>query len=155
MRFKIFGPLIPILVLIYFATSCASTSKAPEIKSNEAKEFKTVHDKGVVYLYRPGRAVGAATQTQIKVNGSDAGGTGPGTFFKWELEPDTYTFSCYTPESSAVVELDVKPGKQYFLRQDTRLGVGSGRVTLKEVDEKTGKEAVKGYKLLHSTYRQK
>jgi hypothetical protein len=49
--------------------------------------------------------------------------------------------------------LDVKAGGQYFLRQDTRLGVSSGRVTLKQVDETTGREAVKKFKLLQSTYK--
>lgn len=144
--------LFPILILVYFAASCASTSKAPESKSEEAKKFDAPAGKGVVYLYRPGRAYGAAIQTQIKVNGRDAGGTGPGTFFRWELEPGTYTFSCFTPESSAVIELDVKAGKQYFLRQDIRMGISTGRVTLNEVDEATGQEAVKNFKLLQSTY---
>ena len=109
-------------------------------------------DKGVVYLYRPGRAVGAAAQTQIKINGKDAGGTGPGTFFKWDLEPGKYVFSCFTSESSAAAEINVEANKQYFLRQDTRIGINDGRVTLIEVDETTGKNAVKKGKLLVSTY---
>ena len=133
--------------------ACAGASKATQEKSDSAKEFAMPDGKGVVYLYRPGRAVGAASQTQIKVNGLDAGGTGPGTFFRWELTPDTYTFSCFTTESSAVVELDVKANKQYFLRQDTRLGVANGRVTLKEESESTGMKGVGSSKLLISTYR--
>lgn len=140
------------IAVIFLLTNCASTSKAPDSKSASAKEFQTLPDKGVVYLYRPGRAVGAATQTQIKVNGKDAGGTGPGTFFKWDLEPGKYVFSCYTSESSAAAELNVEENKQYFLRQDTRIGINDGRVTLTEVDETTGKEAVTKGKLLISTY---
>ena len=144
---------LSITFLVFFFTSCASTSKATSDKDETAKEFNTNPDKGVVYIYRPGRMVGAAGQTQIKINGQDAGGSGPSTYFQWELEPGTYTFSCFTAESSAVVELDVKPNKLYFLRQDTRIGLGNGRVTLKEVDESTGKDAVKGYELLISTYK--
>ncbi len=141
------------LVIAYFVSGCASTSKAPASKSDDAKAFNKVTEKGVVYLFRPGRAVGAAKQTQIKVNGMDAGGTGPGTFFKWELKPGPYTFSCFTSESSAILELDVKAGEQYFLRQDTRLGVSGGRVTLKQVNESTGMQEIKKFKLLQSTYR--
>jgi hypothetical protein len=48
--------------------------------------------------------------------------------------------------------VDVKAGEHYFLRQDERLGINGGRVTLKAVDEKTGMEAVKKSKLLVSTY---
>ena len=124
---------IPIVVLAWFTTSCASTSKAPESKSNEAKAFNAPADKGTVYLCRTGRAVGAAGQLKVKVNSTDAGGTGPGTFFKWDFKPGTYTFASSTGESSAVVQLDVKAGQVYYLRQDARMGVSSGRVKMKEV----------------------
>jgi len=48
--------------------------------------------------------------------------------------------------------LDVKPGEVYYLRQDARMGVSSGRVTMKEVDSKKGRDEVKGCKLLLSSY---
>ncbi len=140
------------IVITIVLFGCASTSKATIDKSDAAKTFNKNPELGVVYVYRPGRAVGAATQTQIKINGMDAGGTGPGTFFRWELPAGNYKFSCFTVESSAVVEVDVKAGEHYFLRQDERLGINGGRVTLKAVDEKTGMEAVKKYNLLVSTY---
>ena len=82
----------------------------------------------------------------------DAGGTGPGTFFRWDLTPGTYTFLSSTGESSAVVQLDVKAGKVYYLRQDMRMGLDAGRVTLKEVDSKQGMKEVKNCKLLVSAY---
>jgi hypothetical protein len=138
--------------LSIFAYGCASTSKASGDKSAEAKSFSAHNDKGTVYLYRTGRAVGAAGQLSVKVNSTDAGGTGPGTFFKWDLKPGTYTFSSSTDESSAVIELDVKAGKVYFIRQDARMGVSSGRVTMKKVDSKKGEEEVQGCKLLVSSY---
>lgn len=107
-----------------------------------------------MYLYRPGRAVGAAASSQIKINGIDAGGIGPGTFFRWELTPGTYAFSAFTTESSAVVEVDVIAGEHYFIRQDERLGISSGRVTIVVQDEATGKAGVENCKLLVSAYRQ-
>ena len=82
----------------------------------------------------------------------DAGGTGPGTFFRWDLKPGTYTFASSTGESSAVVQLEVKAGQLYFIRQDARMGIESGRVTIKEVDEKQGKSEVGSCKLLVSAY---
>ena len=57
-----------------------------------------------------------------------------------------------TGESSAVVQIDVKPGQVYYQRQDARLGVGNGRVTIKEVDSKKGKNEVNNCKLLVSSY---
>ena len=140
------------VLLAFFAVSCASTSKAPESKSNEAKSFEAPADKGSVFLYRTGRAVGAAGQLSVKVNGKSAGGTGPGTFFRWDLKPGTYTFMSATAESSAVVQLEVKAGKLYFIRQDARLGIDRGRVTMKEVGHKQGEKEVQTCKLLVSSY---
>ena len=140
------------MIMTLILASCASTSKAPESKSYEAKTFTVPSDKGRVYLYRTGRAVGAAGQLNVKVNSNDAGGTGPGTFFKWDLNPGTYTFSSSTSESSAIVELDVKAGQVYFIRQDARLGIDKGRVTMKEVDSSKGQNEVKKCKLLVSAY---
>ena len=132
---------------------CASTSKASAEKDTAAKEFNAPSDKGVVYLYRVGRAVGAAGTTSVQVNGNDAGAMGPGTFMRWELAPNEYVFSCKTSESSATVEIDVKPGKLYFIKQNVHIGINDSRVSMKEVDEATGKKVVSGSKLLVSTYR--
>ena len=88
----------------------------------------------------------------VKINSVDAGGTGPGTFFKWDLKPGTYTFSSSTGESSAVVQIDVKAGQVIFIRQDARMGIDNGRVTLKEVDTNKGQKEVTSCKLLVSSY---
>lgn len=151
-RQKRFFQLLPILIMTLILGSCASTSKAPESISNEAKSFSAPADKGTVYLYRTGRAVGAAGQLMVKINSIDAGGTGPGTFFKWDLKPGTYTFSSSTGESSAVVQIDVKAGQVIFIRQDARMGIDNGRVTMKEVDPNKGQKEVTNCKLLVSSY---
>jgi hypothetical protein len=54
-------------------------------------------DKGILYLYCPGRTVVAIISTQIKVNGMDV-----------ELTPGIYTFSWFSSESSAVIGIDQK-----------------------------------------------
>ncbi len=145
-----------LVILILFSStlfiSCASVSKAPAEKSDAAKSFKAPADRGTVYLYRTGRAVGAAGQLSVKINGQEAGGTGPGSFFKWDFKPGVYTFLSSTPESSATQQIDVKAGEVYFIRQDARMGVSSGRVTMKIVDDKKGKDEVKGCKLLVSSF---
>ena len=144
--------IVTMLTVVLFGTGCASTSKAPESKNSEAKTFVAPDDRGSVFLYRTGRAVGAAAQIMVKVNSLDAGGTGPGTFFRWDLNPGTYTFSSSTGESSAVVQLEVKAGQLYFIRQDARMGIESGRVTMKEVNENQGKSEVNSCKLLVSSF---
>lgn len=144
---------LTVLVLTFsIFTGCASTSKTSQSQSDEAKSFEAPEDRGAVFLYRTGRAVGAAGQLGVRVNSDPAGGTGPGTFFRWDLKPGTYTFSSSTGESSAVIQLDVQLGQLYFIRQDARLGIDSGRVTMKEVDSKKGKQEVKKCKMLVSSY---
>ena len=149
---KTFFALVFVFIGLLFATSCASTAGASSEKSEAAKEFNKVPDKGVVYLYRPGRFVAAAVSTPIKVNGQNAGGTGPGTFFRWELKPGTYVFSAQTGESSAAVEIEVKAGEHYFVMQSEHIGLNTTRVSMKQVDEKTGMKEVSSKKLLVSTY---
>lgn len=138
------------LPLLY---QCASTSKASEEKSEAAKTFTAPEGRGVVYLYRTGRLYLSALQYQVKINGIDAGGSGPGTFFRWELKPGTYTISSFTNESSAVAEVAVEAGKLYFFEQGVKIGLTQGgRVQIKQMDEATGKKAVEGSKMLVSAY---
>jgi len=141
-----------IMLALPLVIGCAGTSKAPSEDTEAAMSFEVPDDKGVVYLYRLGRAVAAANVSIVKVNSLEAGGTGPSTFFRWELKPGTYTFSASTGESSKTVQLQVEAGKLYFIEQNIRLGLSEGRVQLKEVDEKTGKKNIQGMKMLVSAY---
>ena len=147
-----FGLLLSALLLAAGASACASVSHAPETVSAEAKTSDVPEGRGSVILYRRGRAVGAALATQIKINGTDAGGTGPGTFFRWDLTPGSYAFSASSNESSATVRVDVEAGRVYFIEQMERLGLQSGRVQLQTRDEATGKSQIQGLKLLVSPY---
>jgi hypothetical protein len=133
-------------------TGCATTSTVSVEESEAAKSFEAPADRGTVFLYRSGRAVGAAGSIEVRVNGQTAGGTGPGTFFRWDLEPGTYTFYSITGEASATVSLSVEAGSIYFIRQDARMGLNEGRVTMKEVDAATGKDAIQSMKMLVSAY---
>ena len=136
-----------------FLFSCASVPKASESADLEAKNFTPLTDKGSVFPYRPGRVLGAAFQYQVKVNSIDAGGTGPGTYFRWDLKPGTYSISSSTTESSATVQVKVEAGKLYFYEQNNKIGfMQGGRIFINEVDEKTGKAAVTESKLLVSAY---
>ena len=147
------GLLLLFTICSLLLTDCASTSKSSAENDAAAKTFATSETKGIVYLYRPGRAFAGSIQTPIKINGLDAGGAGPGTYFKWELQPGKYTVSSATQGSSAVVELDVEPGKLYFLMQDYKFDVVMGaKVTIENTDAGKGKKAVEKSKLLISPY---
>ena len=86
--------------LAALALGCANVSTAPAEADIAAKNFEPLEGQGVVYLYRPARAMGAAIQMQVTVNGDTAGGTGPGTYFRFDLPPGLHTFMSSSPESS-------------------------------------------------------
>ena len=58
--------ILSIFISSALITGCASVSKAPTEKSDAAKSFEAPADRGTVYLYRTGRAVGAAGQLSVK-----------------------------------------------------------------------------------------
>jgi hypothetical protein len=132
--------------------ACATVSTEAEEVSTAAKNFDPLEDKGVVFLYRRGRMVGAAGSIQVTVNGQPAGGLGPGTFFRWNVEPGTYTFLSSTGESSGTVVLTVEAGNVYFIEQTMRMGVDSGRVTMNERDAATGEPQVEGLNMAVSAW---
>jgi hypothetical protein len=141
------------LVLVAVGVAaCASTSNASPEMTEAAKNFEAPDDKGLVFLYRTGRMVGAAGAIEVSVNGQAAGGTGPGTFFRWELEPGSYTFHSSTGEASATVALEVEAGAVYFIEQNARMGLNTGRVSMEEVDAQRGRSQVSNMQLLVSAY---
>ena len=50
------------------------------------------------------------------------------------------------------MELNVKAGELYFIRQDARIGIDKGRVSMKEVSDNKGKKEIQGCRLLVSAY---
>ena len=146
------APSVLLTLLAIGLAACASTSNASPEVSAAAKSFEAPDDKGLVFLYRTGRAVGAANAIEVRVNGQPAGGTGPGTFFRWELEPGSYTFYSATGEAAATVALEVKAGEVYFIEQTARMGLNSGRVSMEEVDAERGRSQVSTMQLLVSAY---
>jgi hypothetical protein len=130
----------------------ASSSKAPAQESEAAKSLDIPAGRGLVYLCRTGKAIGAGNSIEVKVNGQPAGGTGPSMFFRWALKPGSYNFYSSTSESSATVALQVEAGKVYFVEQIARLGVNSGRVSMNEVDQQKGESMIQSMQLLVSAY---
>ena len=144
-----------LFLIIPFLFGYSLRSDQNIVQTNTINDTIQIPQKGTVYLYRTGRAVGAVVKTQVKVNGRDAGGIGNNSYFEWELTPGVYTFSCYTKESNPIIEIDVKANEKYYIRQDQRMGLtNDGRVTLKQVDDSKATKEMKKAKKLVSSYRE-
>lgn len=143
-----------LLFLVGMSTlySCASATKAPESKDFEAKKFQSIDDKSVLYIYRTSRALNAGGLTSVMLDAHSIGDLRTGRYFRVEVAPGNHKIQCRTPESSAVVDLNCEAGKIYYFKQNEHIGIETSRVSLKEVSEKKGKEAVLGKKLLVDAY---
>ena len=144
--------IVSVFFIIPFIFGFSLKSNPNIVKQTSTLDTIQIPQKGTVYMYRVGRALGMVVKIQVKVNGRDAGGIGNNSYFEGELESGAYTFSAFTKESSPIVEIDVKPGEKYYLRIDQRVGLTQGgRVTLKQVDDsKATKEMKKANKLVSS-----
>ena len=147
--------IVALFLIIPFLFGYTLRSDQNIVQTNSINDTIQIPQKGTVYLYRTGRAVGAVVKTQVKVNGRDAGGIGNNSYFEWELDSGVHTFSAFTKESSPIVEVDVKPGEKYYLRIDQRVGLTQGgRVTLKQVDDSKATKEMKKAKKLVTSYRE-
>jgi len=107
MKTKI-GLIVSLILFISLFFGFTLVSNANIIKGNSTNDTIQIPQKGTVYLYRTGRAVGLVIKSQVKINGLDVGGLGNNSYFEWELDPGVYTFTSYTKESSPVIQIDVK-----------------------------------------------
>lgn len=138
-------------LIFFFLLACAS-KKVAQSQSESSDTSRLHEERATVYLYRIDPATGATGQLGVRVNGMDAGGTTPNTFFKWELKPGTYTFMTYTKKASVSMEVKVKAGRFYFIRQEARMGINEGKVSMRQVSESKGNGEVVQCKLLVSSY---
>jgi len=146
--------ILSLILIIPVFLGFSVESNGNIVRNYSINDTIKIPQKGIVYLYRVGRAVGAIVKTQIKIDGKDAGGLGNNSYFEWDLEPGSYIFTCFTKESSPAIEIDVKPNEKYYIRQDQRIGLtNGGRVTLKEVSESKGLQEMRKAKKLISSYK--
>lgn len=145
--------IAPLFLIIPFLFGYSIKTNSTIVKTNFSNDTIIIPQKGTVYMYRIGKAVGAVIKSQVKINGKEAGALGNKSFFEWELEPGKYIFTSYTKESNPVIEIDVKPNQKYYIRQDKRIGLtNDGRVTLKLVNEATGASEVGKLRKVISNY---
>lgn len=101
------------LATLLAIAACAPLPPTPQ--DIEAKQFRPVPEKAVVYLFRdaPDFADDAAA---VMVNDSIQGTTYPGTYFRLELAPGRHRVSGFAGDSG-IIEFEVQPGTIRFLQQ--------------------------------------
>lgn len=102
---------------------------------------------GLVYIYRPGKVMGAAVSYQIKANGVPITRVNPGGYYAYLAKPGEIEFLAKT-ESSSSITIDVKPGETYYIKGTVGVGFFVGRPHLVLVPTEVGEKEIEKCKLL-------
>jgi len=129
-------------------SGCASVPMASMDADKEAKKFKASSNKSNIYLYR-NESMGGAIAMTVSLDGRMAGKTGPKTYFLWQVTPGKHEIASHT-ENTAKIILDTKPGNNYYVWQEVKMGMWAPRSQLHEVDTEKGQKAVNECKLANS-----
>jgi len=135
--------IIFFLVPLLFCIGCAAkVPLAPSTLDLAAKEFPFSPGKANIYIFRAESGFGAAILFQIFLDGSLKGGIAEGTYLFLKTTAGEHTISTFSNENQDSVTLKIEEGKNYFLEVEAKWGVMTARVRIKQVDEKSGREAV-------------
>ena len=131
------------LVSALVLTSCAQVPLVSESLDKEAKAFAPAPESASLYIYR-NEIIGGAAALGLIVNGRNVAQTGPQTYAYFRLTPGKYLVESRGAENTAQQEQELRPGNNYFLWQEVKLGMILGpRTALHFVDEATGQAGVK------------
>jgi PBP1b-binding outer membrane lipoprotein LpoB len=120
---------------------CAATppSPAPEADA-EARLFKPVADKAVIYILRD-RGDFFTGPVRLTVDGKDVGETVPNTYLRVETEPGTKVIVSRT-DPPATLELKTLSGGLYYVWQDVTAERLREYSALRVVDRNTARQVL-------------
>ena len=133
--------LLPTILAV--VTGCASVPMESADNNLNAKAFPTPEPgKAGLYIYRDSFA-GKALKRDIYLDGTCLGPTADKVFFYTQVDGDrTHTISTETEFSHNHLRLDLYAGKNYFVRQTSKVGVFTGGAGLEAVSEAEGKRVI-------------
>lgn len=127
-------------------SGCASVPMTSESEDLAAKQFAPPAGKAHVYVYRGG-GVGTAVVAQTILDGRITGSLAPNTYELLIVSPGSHVLTTSGGfENVEQVNFQSSAGQNYFFKLGLGMGLVMPRVSLKQVDEETGREAVRGSK---------
>jgi hypothetical protein len=134
------------LAVALLVSGCANVQKASQADSQNAKVFKPITDKAVIYVYRD-EVIGAAIKMTVSVDGVMAGQTGPKSFLQLAVTPGHHTIVSKA-ENDATLDIDAEAGKAYYVWQEVKIGIIAARSKLHLMSEGEGQAGVGKCELL-------
>ncbi|WP_288063558.1 DUF2846 domain-containing protein [Rodentibacter caecimuris] len=141
------------LSVVLFLTACAKEPIASQEEMVNAKQFKAPpKNKSALYVYRENHFGGYALRKAISIDGKEIGSLVRGTFLYTLLPPGQHRISTYSEFGRNHLDLSMKEGKNYFVKQELKMGVFFAGAKLTEVSENQGKQDISQLKM--TTIRQ-
>ena len=114
LRLRLLPLLLVSLLIVIFLASCVG-ARPPSPADIEAKQFRPLPDKAVVYLYRiiPDFS---DRPTSFTLDGQFHGSTYPGTYYRLELQPGPHRIGGFASDSGRI-DFHTEPGRIYYVRQ--------------------------------------
>ncbi len=109
-----------------------------------AKKFITNNNKSNIYIYRNETL---SERVTVTIDEKIIGDTGPKTFLKVTINPGKHTISSLA-ENVSKVTLNTKPGHNYYIWQENKMGISMTHTKLHIVSEIDGKKGVRECKLV-------
>lgn len=141
------GLLITLLIIVALSASgCANYSRmAPNNKDKVAKQFETVKDKAVIYVFR--NKSGMETKMPVKINGHEVAKTRSHTFFRVEVNPGEHEISSDEGIFSSIT-INTVPGENYFILQEVVQSANKTGSNFLQVTDLEGKRSIKDCRLI-------
>lgn len=136
------------VALVLALASCAGIQRTPTPEDVAAKRFDAVPGKAVVYLFRP-RVDFVRDGASVMLGDDMLTTTYPATYFRLALAPGRYRLAGFAGDSG-VFDLDVEPGRIYFIEHSVVRLMRFDRSQFRLVPENYGRQAVLDSELLFS-----
>lgn len=127
-------------VALLALSGCASVPMGDPQKNLALKTFTAKQDVAGLYIYR-NESMGAAIKMDVEVDGKPLGQTAAKTYLYTELAPGKHVLTSKA-ENDFSLDLEVLPGKLYYVWQEVKMGILYARTKLNLVDEKAGQAGV-------------
>lgn len=144
-RFSVLGAVLAAVI----AAGCVSVPLANPEADAAAKTFRPKHGMANIYVYRT-ESFGGGGKMPVMLDAANVGATSAKTYLLLEVRPGVHTLLSNS-ENSPTVTFRAAAGKNYFVRQEAKMGAWRPRSALSIVDQATGKAAVEQCKRAQGT----
>ncbi len=135
------------VLLLLLIQGCSSVQLASQTKDDSARQFIVPQGKANLYVVQAGGYLPSWNNVQVTVDGQSKGSLAASTYHLVVVDPGSHTVVATSPENEEGTKLTVVAGMNYFIGLKSRIGWNNMQVSVTQLNETEGKEAVLNGKL--------